>query len=288
MKKVTVAATQMKVSWDKKQTLDDAEKIIREAAKDGANIILLQELFETPYFCQRQDFKYLELATTIENNEAILKFQKLAQELNIILPVSFYEKCNNTQFNSIAIIDNHGQVLGIYRKTHIPDGIPYAEKFYFTPGDTGFKVFKTEFGILGFGICWDQWFPEAARAMALLGAEILFYPTAIGNEPYLLKDSCLHWKNVIKGHAAANMMPIVVSNRIGLEKDMTEMTFYGSSFICDQHGDIIKEMDKENSGYICVSFDLDEIAQERRQWGIFRDRRPEMYQILLSYGKNGE
>lgn len=288
MKNITVAATQMKVTWDQKQTLINAENLIRKAAQDGANIVLLQELFETPYFCQRQDFQYLELATTIEHNKAIEQFKRLAKELNVIIPVSFYERCNNTQFNSIAIIDNHGEILGIYRKCHIPDGIPYAEKFYFTPGDTGFKVFHTDFGTLGFGICWDQWFPEAARAMALLGAEILFYPTAIGNEPYLKKDSCSHWQNVIKGHAAANMMPIVISNRIGKEIDGTEMTFYGSSFICDQHGDIIKSMDRYTPGYICATFDLDEIAKERRQWGIFRDRRPEMYDILLSYGKNKE
>lgn len=288
MKNITVAATQMKVTWDQKQTLINAENLIRKAAQDGANIILLQELFETPYFCQRQDFQYLELATTIQQNQAIAKLKPLAKELNVIIPVSFYERCNNTQFNSIAIIDNHGEVLGIYRKCHIPDGIPYAEKFYFTPGDTGFKVFHTDFGTLGFGICWDQWFPEAARAMALLGAEILFYPTAIGNEPYLKKDSCSHWQNVIKGHAAANMMPVVISNRIGKEIDGTEMTFYGSSFICDQHGDIVKSMDKSTPGYICATFDLDEIAKERRQWGIFRDRRPEMYDILLSYGKNKE
>lgn len=288
MKNVTVAATQMTVTWDQKQTLSNAKDLIYKAAQDGANIILLQELFETPYFCQRQDFQYLELATTIESNKAIAQLKPLAKELNVIIPVSFYERCNNTQFNSIAIIDNHGEVLGIYRKTHIPDGIPYAEKFYFTPGDTGFKVFQTDFGTLGFGICWDQWFPEAARAMALLGAEILFYPTAIGNEPYLKKDSCSHWQNVIKGHAAANMMPVVISNRIGTEIDGTEMTFYGSSFICDQHGDIVKSMDRYTSGYICATFDLDEIAKERRQWGIFRDRRPEMYDILLSYGKNKE
>lgn len=288
MKNVTVAATQMSVSWNQTQTLNDAEKLIKKAAKEGANIILLQELFETPYFCQRQDFKYMDLSTTIDHNKAIARFKKLAKQLNVIIPVSFYEKCNNTQFNSIAVIDNHGQVLGLYRKTHIPDGIPYAEKFYFTPGDTGFKVFQTDFGTLGFGICWDQWFPEAARAMALLGAEILFYPTAIGNEPYLKKDSCSHWQNVIKGHAAANMMPVVISNRIGTEKDGTEMTFYGSSFICDQHGDIVQCMDRYNSGYICATFDLDELAKERREWGIFRDRRPEMYDILLSYGKNKE
>lgn len=285
MKKVTVAATQMAVTWDREKTLNHAETLIRNAAKEGANIILLQELFETPYFCQRQDFQYLELATTLEDNPAIQRFQKLAKELHVVLPISFFEKKGNTQFNSIAVINSDGDILGIYRKTHIPDGIPYAEKFYFTPGNTGFQVFQTEFGCIGVGICWDQWFPEAARAMALLGAEILFYPTAIGNEPYLNKDSRYHWQNTIKGHGAANMMPVVVSNRIGLEKDITEMTFYGSSFICDQHGEIVKSMDDCHDGYILSTFDLDAIAKERRQWGIFRDRRPEMYHIITTHGK---
>lgn len=285
MKKVTVAACQMAVTWDRKKTLDSAECLIRNAAKSGANIILLQELFETPYFCQRQDFQYLNLATTLEDNPAISRFQKLAKELHVVLPISFFEKRGNTQFNSIAVINSDGRILGIYRKTHIPDGIPYAEKFYFTPGDTGFQVFQTEFGCIGIGICWDQWFPEAARAMALLGAEILFYPTAIGNEPYLNKDSRHHWQNTIKGHGAANMMPVVVSNRIGLEKDITEMTFYGSSFICDQHGEIVESMDDKQTGYIQATFDLDAIATERREWGIFRDRRPEMYHILTTHGK---
>ncbi|MGN1182611.1 MAG: nitrilase-related carbon-nitrogen hydrolase, partial [Faecalibacillus sp.] len=252
MRKIKVAATQMAVTWDREQTLKNAEQLVRDAAKDGANIILLQELFETPYFCQRQDFQYFNLATTLEDNPAIKRMKEVAAELHVVLPISFYEKCGNTQFNSIAVINSDGTILGIYRKTHIPDGLPYAEKFYFTPGDTGFKVFQSEFGCLGIGICWDQWFPEAARAMALLGAEILFYPTAIGSEPYLHKDSCPHWQNTIKGHSGANMIPIVVSNRIGTEIDGTEMTFYGSSFICDQHGEIISKMDKTSPGYICV------------------------------------
>ena len=202
-----------------------------------------------------------------------------------MLPISFYEKAGNTAFNSVAVIDADGSVLGIYRKTHIPDGLPYAEKFYFTPGDTGFKVWKTKFGIIGVGICWDQWFPECARAMALLGAELLFYPTAIGNEPILQHDSMPHWRHCMQGHAAANIMPVIASNRVGTEKDGTEMTFYGSSFIADEHGELTAEMDRESEGVITAEFDLDEIAKRRREWGVFRDRRPEMYQILMTHGR---
>ena len=271
-----------------RQFFIDLEKLpllIREAAKQGANIILLQELFETPYFCQRQDFSYFDLAKTLEEDPAVQHFKDIARELNVVLPISFYEKAGNTAFNSVAVIDADGSVLGIYRKTHIPDGLPYAEKFYFTPGDTGFKVWKTKFGIIGVGICWDQWFPECARAMALLGAELLFYPTAIGNEPILQHDSMPHWRHCMQGHAAANIMPVIASNRVGTEKDGTEMTFYGSSFIADEHGELTAEMDRESEGVITAEFDLDEIAKRRREWGVFRDRRPEMYQILMTHGR---
>ena len=194
MRKVVVAATQMACSWDREATLAKAEKLVREAAAKGANIVLLQELFETPYFCQRHDFEYMDLATTLEENPAVERFQQVAKELDIVIPVSFFEKAGNTAFNSIAIIDADGTVLGKYRKTHIPDGMPYAEKFFFTPVDTGFKVWKTKYATIGVGICWDQWFPDAARCMALLGAEILFYPTAIGSEPVLQTDSKPHWQ----------------------------------------------------------------------------------------------
>lgn len=258
---------------------------MREAAAKGADIVLLQELFETPYFCQRHDFEYMELATTLEDNPAVKRFQQVAKELDIVIPVSFFEKAGNTAFNSIAIIDADGTVLGKYRKTHIPDGMPYAEKFFFTPGDTGFKVWKTKYATIGVGICWDQWFPEAARCMALLGAEILFYPTAIGSEPVLQTDSKPHWQRCMQGHAAANIMPVIASNRIGheVQKD-SEMTFYGSSFIADETGGLVAEADRETEGVITAEFDLDAIAQKRREWGVFRDRRPEMYGTLLTHG----
>ena len=285
MRKVVVAATQMSCTWDREATLAKAEKLVREAASKGANIILLQELFETPYFCQRHDFAYMDLATTLEENPAVKRFQEVAKELDVVIPVSFFERAGNAAFNSIAIIDADGTVLGKYRKTHIPDGMPYAEKFFFTPGDTGFKVWKTKYATIGVGICWDQWFPEAARCMALLGAEILFYPTAIGSEPVLQTDSKPHWQRCMQGHAAANIMPVVASNRIGheVQKD-SEMTFYGSSFIADETGGLVAEADRETEGVITAEFDLDAIAQKRREWGVFRDRRPEMYGTLLTHG----
>lgn len=285
MRKVVVAATQMSCTWDREATLAKAEKLVREAASKGANIILLQELFETPYFCQRHDFEYMDLATTLEENPVVKRFQEVAKELDVVIPVSFFERAGNAAFNSIAIIDADGTVLGKYRKTHIPDGMPYAEKFFFTPGDTGFKVWKTKYATIGVGICWDQWFPEAARCMALLGAEILFYPTAIGSEPVLQTDSKPHWQRCMQGHAAANIMPVVASNRIGheVQKD-SEMTFYGSSFIADETGGLVAEADRETEGVITAEFDLDAIAQKRREWGVFRDRRPEMYGTLLTHG----
>lgn len=285
MRNVKVAATQMACNWNREETLNRAEKLVREAAKDGADIILLQELFETPYFCQQQKFEYMKLATTLEENAAVRHFCPIAKQLGVVLPISFFEKAGNTAFNTVAIIDADGSILGTYRKTHIPDGLPYAEKFYFTPGDTGFKVWKTKYGKIGVGICWDQWFPETARAMALLGAEILLYPTAIGTEPILEKNSHTHWRNVMAGHAGANMMPVVASNRIGTETDGTSMTFYGGSFIADNHGEIVAEADDHTESVITAQFDLDTLADERREWGIFRDRRPEMYDILLTHGE---
>ncbi len=286
MRNIKIAATQMPCTWNRQATLDKADHLVREAAQKGANIILLQELFETPYFCQLQKFQYMELATPLEENPAVEHFKKLAKELDVVLPISFFERAGNTQFNSIAIIDADGEILGVYRKTHIPDGLPYAEKFYFTPGDTGFKVWNTKYGRIGVGICWDQWFPETARSLALQGAEILFFPTAIGSEPTLEKDSRIHWRNTMAGHAAANMMPVVASNRIGRETDEdSEMTFYGSSFIADNHGEIVEQADDCTETVLVHEFDLDELARERREWGIFRDRRPEMYKTILTYGK---
>lgn len=284
MRKVKVAATQMSCSWNGEEVLDKAEKLVRKAAVEGANIILLQELFETPYFCQKQKFEYFDLAKPLSENAAVKRFTEVAKELQVVLPISFYEKAGNTAFNTIAIIDADGTILGTYRKTHIPDGLPYAEKFYFTPGDTGFKVWKTKYADIGVGICWDQWFPEAARSMALLGAELLFYPTAIGSEPTLNVDSKSHWQHAMQGHAAANIMPVIASNRIGTETDdESSMTFYGSSFIADQTGTIVEEADRETESVLVHEFDLDAIAQMRREWGVFRDRRPEMYGTLMHH-----
>ena len=288
MRKVRAAATQMACSWDAEATLKKAEGLVREAAGQGAQIILLQELFESPYFCQNHNPAYLELAAPLEENPAVRRFKKVAAELKVVLPVCFYERAGNTAFNTAAVIDADGSVLGIYRKTHIPDGVPYAEKFYFTPGDTGFKVWKTAYGNIGLGICWDQWFPETARCLALKGAELLLYPTAIGSEVNLPIDSKDHWQRCMQGHAAANVMPVIASNRIGTEKDEihgTEMTFYGASFITDETGEKIAEANSVDEAVLVAEFDLDAIAVRRRQWGIFRDRRPEMYGMLLTHGE---
>lgn len=284
MRKVIVSATQMSCSNVVEENIKKAEENVRSAVKNGANIVLIQELFETEYFCKKHKFEYLDLSTTVEENKAINHFKNIAKELNVVIPISFYEKCGNTAFNSIAIIDADGENLGVYRKTHIPDGLPYGEKFFFSPGDTGFKAWDTKFGKIGVGICWDQWFPECARSMALLGAEILLYPTAIGSEPFLTKDSKNHWQNAMKGHSASNIMPVIASNRVGTEIDEDmEITFYGSSFITNQYGEIVAEADRTSQAVITYEFDLDEIAKERREWGVFRDRRPEMYGKLLTH-----
>ncbi|MGP5010827.1 N-carbamoylputrescine amidase [Psychrobacter glacincola] len=289
MRNVTVATTQMACSWNIQQNIATATDLVTKAAKAGANIILLQELFETPYFCQVHDFDYFKLATSVEDNAAINHFKQLAKDLEVVLPISFYEKSGNTFFNSVTVIDADGEILGTYRKTHIPDGIPYAEKFYFTPGDTGFKVWQTKYAKIGVGICWDQWFPECARSMALMGAEILFYPTAIGDEPTLDIDSKGHWQRCMQGHAAANLMPVIAANRIGTEtisqngNDST-MQFYGGSFITDGRGEIIQEASKDKEQILSTTFDLDQLAIERQQWGVFRDRRPSMYGTLLTHG----
>lgn len=284
MRKVKVAATQMKCTWDREENLMKAERLVRESCEKGAQIILLQELFETPYFCQTESYEYLKIATTVEANKAINHFKKIAEELKVVIPISFFERAGNTAFNSLVVIDADGTVLETYRKTHIPDGQCYEEKFYFTPGDTGFKVWDTAYGKIGVGICWDQWFPESARIMALMGAEILFYPTAIGTEPILPIDSQAHWQRCMQGHAAANMMPLVASNRTGTEnQDGSSMTFYGTSFIAGPSGEIIKQMNRIDEGFIVAELDLDEIRDKRQSWGIFRDRRPEMYSAILSH-----
>lgn len=289
MRNVTIAATQMKCTWDGPATLDKAESLVREAAEKGANVVLLQELFETPYFCQTHKYKNMFLAKKLSEDPAVKRFTEVAKELNIVIPVSFYEDNGNTMYNCIAMIDADGTILGRYRKTHIPDGRPYAEKFYFTPGNTGFKVWNTAFGKIGVGICWDQWFPEAARCMALQGAEMILYPTAIGSETDLPVDSMPHWRRVMQGHAAANILPIAASNRVGKEtQDDSEITFYGSSFISDPTGEIVASADRESETVITATFNLDEIAKMRREWRVFRDRRPEMYGELLTMGDDVE
>ncbi|MFN3580668.1 MAG: N-carbamoylputrescine amidase [Pseudomonas sp.] len=276
---VTVAATQMSCSWDRQANIDKAEKLVREAAAKGAQIILIQELFETPYFCQKPNAEYLQLATTIDQNPAIAHFKALAKELEVVLPISFFELAGRARFNSIVIIDADGSNLGLYRKSHIPDGPGYHEKYYFNPGDTGFKVWQTRYAKIGVGICWDQWFPECARSMALLGAEVLFYPTAIGSEPHDPNiTSRDHWQRVQQGHAGANLMPLVASNRIGREEqDDYDITFYGSSFIADQFGAKVQELNETEEGVLVQQFDLDQLEHIRSAWGSFRDRRPNLY-----------
>lgn len=284
MRNVTVAATQMACSWDIEQNLANAEALVREAAAQGANIVLLQELFETPYFCLDEKAQFNELAKPFEGHPWLGRFAALARELGVVLPVSFFERAGQTQFNSLAMIDADGSTLGLYRKVHIPDNPGYSEKFYFSPGDLGFKVWDTRFGKIGVAICWDQWFPECARSMALMGAEILLYPTAIGSEPLAPEvDSRRHWQNTQRGHAAANLMPLVASNRIGTERgELGEITFYGSSFIANGSGEMVAEAGQSERAILTATFDLDALAAHRRYWGVFRDRRPEVYRALTT------
>lgn len=285
MRKVTVAATQMSCTSDIEENIRRADKLVREAAAKGAQIILLQELFETPYFCQKEKSDYYVYARELEENKAVSHFREVARELQVVLPISFYEKKNYARYNSLAVIDADGSVLGIYRKSHIPDGPGYEEKFYFNPGDTGFKVWKTRYAKIGVGVCWDQWYPEAARCMALMGAELLFYPTAIGSEPQDgTIDSRDHWQMCMLGHAACNLMPVIASNRIGLESDGdSSITFYGSSFIAGPTGQKVAEAGREEEAILTAEFDLDQLETQRIEWGIFRDRRPELYRAIATY-----
>jgi N-carbamoylputrescine amidase len=282
---VTVAAAQFSMTWKRDSNIAKAKDMVRRAASLGAGIVLLPELFETPYFCQDQSAQHLALARPFENNPLIKEFAALAKELNVALPLSFFERANNTYFNSLAMIDEQGEVLGRYRKSHIPDGPGYQEKFYFHPGDTGFQVWRTRNAAVGAAICWDQWFPEAARVMALKGAEILFYPTAIGSEPPPAPpvDSRDHWRRVMQGHAAANYVPLVAANRVGTEKGQAgEIRFYGSTFIAGPTGEILAELDREAEGVITATLDLTETASLRGSWGLFRDRRPDLYGPILT------
>jgi N-carbamoylputrescine amidase len=284
MREVTVAATQMACDWDRDRNVARAEALVREAAGRGASIVLLQELFENPYFCKDQVPSHFGLGQPFEGNPLIARMSRLASELGVALPVSFFERANNAYFNSLAMIDADGRVLGVYRKSHIPAGPGYQEKYYFNPGDTGFRIWHTKVGCIGVGICWDQWFPEAARVMVLMGAELLLYPTAIGSEPQAPGyDSCRHWQRVMQGHAGANMVPVIASNRVGTETgESCDVTFYGSSFITDGVGEIVQEAPRDGEAVVTASFDLDALAQARAGWGLFRDRRPDLYVPLLT------
>ena len=286
MSKVKVAAVQMSCTNDVMTNIDKAEKMVREAAENGAQIILLPELFENLYFCQEKRYEYYDLAKTVDENPAINRFKEVARELDIVLPISFYEKDGNVLYNSVAVIDADGTVLGVYRKTHIPDDHFYQEKFYFTPGNTGFKVWKTKYATIGVGICWDQWFPECARSMAVMGADLLFYPTAIGSEPILECDSMPHWRRTMQGHAAANITPVIAANRIGIEEvtpceennnQSSSLNFYGSSFVTDEVGEIVHQAGRDEEVVIYNEYDIRAIRGMRMSWGLFRDRRPEMY-----------
>ena len=282
MREISLGVTQFACTSETGRNLDKAEALIREAAAAGANVILVQELFAAPYFCITEVPEHFSTAMPYSGNQMIARFSDLARELRVVLPISFFERGGQAHFNSLAMIDADGKDLGCYRKSHIPQGPGYEEKYYFSPGDTGFKVWDTAFGRVGVGICWDQWFPEAARAMALMGAEMLLYPTAIGSEPPAPDyDSQPHWEMVMRGHAAANIMPLAASNRVGREvQDGREVTFYGSSFIADQTGALRTKAAREGEAVLVETFDLDAIAELRRSWGLFRDRRPDLYRAI--------
>jgi N-carbamoylputrescine amidase len=290
MREVTLAATQMACDWDREKNVANAIDLVRESAGRGAKIVQIQELFETPYFCADQKEELFSLAHPVEEHPLLERMSKLAAELQVVLPVSFFERANGAYFNALAIIDADGSHLGTYRKSHIPDGPGYQEKYYFNPGNTGFLAWKTRYATIGTAICWDQWFPEAARAMCLKGAEVLLYPTAIGNELHgeiedltASGDSMRSWQRVMQGHAAANVVAVVASNRIGTEtSDSGKLTFYGSSFIADQHGELIAEASRDKREVVTATVDLDRMRANRASWGLFRDRRPDLYRDLLT------
>lgn len=286
MSSIMIAAVQMSCSRVLEENIEKADKLVREAAGAGAKVILLPELFERQYFCQERRYEYYDYARPVAENDAVAHFKKLAAELKAVIPVSFYEKDINVLYNSCAVIDADGEILGVYRKTHIPDDHYYQEKFYFTPGNTGFMVFDTRYIRLGIGICWDQWFPETARALALKGAQLIMYPTAIGSEPVLDTDSMPHWRRTMQGHAAANIVPVAAANRYGSEKvqacaenggQSSELVFYGSSFITDETGEIIAQASRDKDEVLTAQIDPEAADKARLDWGLFRDRRPEMY-----------
>ena len=289
MRNVTIAAVQMQCSISVSENIEKADAMVRRAAQQGAQVILLPELFERPYFCQERRYEYYAFAKPVLENDAVRHFLSVAKELEVVIPVSFYEKDGCTLYNSVAMVDADGSLMGVYRKTHIPDDHYYQEKFYFTPGNTGFRVWDTRYGKIGVGICWDQWFPETARCLALAGAEMILYPTAIGSEPILNCDSMEHWRRCMQGHAGSNLLPVVAANRIGLETVLPDpanggqsssLCFYGSSFITDETGALVASASRDNEEILTASFDLDEVQDNRMSWGIFRDRRPHCYKKM--------
>lgn len=288
---VTVAAIQMKCTKSVDKNIKNAEEKVRAAAKSGAQIILLPELFERQYFCQERRYEYFDYAKPTEENDAVRAFSKVAKELETVIIISFYERDKSCLYNSAAVIDADGTVLGVYRKTHIPDDHYYQEKFYFKPGDTGFRVWHTQYADIGVGICWDQWFPESARCLALNGADFIFYPTAIGSEPILECDSAGHWQRCMQGHAAANITPVIAANRYGTETvepceenggQTSELCFYGTSFITDETGKIVAQASRDADAILTWQFDIGAIRKNRLDWGLFRDRRCEMYKDITS------
>jgi len=279
-----VAAIQMSMAVDTATNVEVAERLVRDAAAQGAHVVLIPELFEGHYFCKDQRAEELQRARPLDGHPTIAHFAKVARELQVVLPLSLFERANNAYFNTVVVVDADGSVLGKYRKSHIPDGPGYSEKFYFSPGDTGFRVWRTKFGAVGVGICWDQWFPEAARSMALLGADVILYPTAIGSEPQNPTwDSSAHWQRVMQGHAAANLIPIVAANRTGREVgNPTTVTFYGSSFITDATGEKVAEAGRDDERVLVAEIDVEANRAMRAAWGLFRDRRPELYGALTT------
>ncbi|WP_426572532.1 N-carbamoylputrescine amidase [Aquihabitans sp. McL0605] len=285
MRNVTVASVQMAMADDVDANVAAAEGLIRDAAGRGAQIVLIPELFEGHYFCVDQLPEHFARAHPLEGHPTVEHFRSVAAELGIVLPINVYERAGQATFNTVVVIDADGTALGTYRKSHIPDGPGYTEKYYFNPGDTGFRAWPTRHGMVGIAICWDQWFPEAARAMALAGAEVLLYPTAIGSEPPdPTYDSSGHWQRTMQGHAAANLMPVVAANRYGFEQGKADrsITFYGSSFITDSTGAKVAEAGRDADAVLTATFDLDDLAAQRSAWGLFRDRRPDLYGSLLT------
>lgn len=295
MPQTMVAAVQMSCATEPSENIAHAEELVRQAAAKGAQIILLPELFERPYFCQERRYEYYAYATTVAENPAVQRFREVCRELEIVIPISFYEKDGTRLFNSVAMIDADGSVLGVYRKTHIPDDHYYQEKFYFTPGNTGFRVFETRYGRVGVGICWDQWFPETARCLALAGADVILYPTAIGSEPILDVDSAGHWQRTMQGHSAANIVPVVAANRYGVEVvspcaenggQQSALRFYGTSFLTDETGAVLAQAERDGDAVLTASYDFASIRWARMEWGLFRDRRPECYGAICDLNQN--